>query len=42
LNAPRRIYGLSAALFGEITVNNGRVEQGNFDTYPVARYTRTR
>jgi isoquinoline 1-oxidoreductase subunit beta len=32
------IYGLSAALFGEITVKNGRVEQGNFDTYPVARY----
>jgi CO/xanthine dehydrogenase Mo-binding subunit len=29
------IYGLSAALFGEITVKNGRVEQGNFDTYPV-------
>jgi Molybdopterin-binding domain of aldehyde dehydrogenase len=28
------IYGLSAALFGEITVKNGRVEQGNFDTYP--------
>jgi isoquinoline 1-oxidoreductase beta subunit len=32
------IYGLSAALFGEITVKDGRVEQGNFDTYPVARY----
>jgi isoquinoline 1-oxidoreductase beta subunit len=32
------IYGLSAALFGEITVKNGRVEQGNFDTYLVARY----
>jgi isoquinoline 1-oxidoreductase beta subunit len=32
------IYGLSAALFGEITVKNGRVEQGNFDTYPVARF----
>jgi isoquinoline 1-oxidoreductase subunit beta len=32
------IYGLSAALFGEITVKNGRVEQGNFDTYPVALY----
>jgi isoquinoline 1-oxidoreductase beta subunit len=32
------IYGLSAALFGEITVKNGGVEQGNFDTYPVARY----
>jgi isoquinoline 1-oxidoreductase subunit beta len=32
------IYGLSAALFGEITVRNGRVEQGNFDTYPVVRF----
>jgi isoquinoline 1-oxidoreductase subunit beta len=32
------IYGLSAALFGEITVKDGRVEQGNFDTYPVVRY----
>ena len=32
------IYGLSAALFCEITIKNGRVEQGNFDTYPVVRY----
>jgi isoquinoline 1-oxidoreductase subunit beta len=32
------IYGLSAALFGEITIKNGRVEQGNFDTYPVVRF----
>jgi isoquinoline 1-oxidoreductase beta subunit len=32
------IYGLSAALFGEITVKDGRIEQGNFDTYPVVRY----
>src|SRR5580704_9474073 len=32
------IYGLSAALFGEITVKDGRVEQGNFDTYPVVRF----
>jgi isoquinoline 1-oxidoreductase beta subunit len=29
------IYGLSAALFGNITIKDGRVEQGNFDTYPV-------
>ena len=28
------IYGLSAALFGEITVKDGRVVEGNFDTYP--------
>jgi len=31
------IYGLSAALYGEITVKDGRIEQGNFDTYPVVR-----
>ena len=29
------VYGLSALLYGEITVKNGRVEQGNFDTYPM-------
>jgi isoquinoline 1-oxidoreductase beta subunit len=27
------IYGLTAALHGEITVKNGRVEQANFDSY---------
>jgi isoquinoline 1-oxidoreductase subunit beta len=32
------IYGLSAALFGEITVKDGRVVEGNFDTYPVVRF----
>jgi isoquinoline 1-oxidoreductase subunit beta len=31
------VYGLSAVLYGRITVANGRVEQGNFDTYPVLR-----
>ena len=31
------IFGLSAALYGEITVKNGRIEQGNFDTYPLVR-----
>jgi isoquinoline 1-oxidoreductase subunit beta len=31
------IYGLSAALFGEITIKNGSVVEGNFDTYPVVR-----
>ncbi|MBU6273224.1 MAG: molybdopterin-dependent oxidoreductase [Betaproteobacteria bacterium] len=30
-------YGLSAALFGECTVKDGRMEQRNFDTYPVVR-----
>ena len=28
-------YGLSAALFGGITLKDGRVEQQNFDSYPV-------
>lgn len=31
------IFGLSAALYGAITLKNGRVEQGNFDTYPLVR-----
>jgi isoquinoline 1-oxidoreductase beta subunit len=30
-------YGLSMALLGEITVKDGRVEQNNFDDYPVLR-----
>jgi isoquinoline 1-oxidoreductase beta subunit len=35
------IYGLSAALYGEITIKNGRVEQGNFDEYQVVRLADT-
>jgi isoquinoline 1-oxidoreductase beta subunit len=31
------IYGLTAALYGEITLKNGRVEQSNFDTYQAVR-----
>jgi isoquinoline 1-oxidoreductase subunit beta len=31
------IFGISAALSGEITVKDGRVEQANFDTYQVLR-----
>jgi isoquinoline 1-oxidoreductase beta subunit len=31
------IFGLSAALYGAITLKNGRVEQDNFDTYPLVR-----
>ncbi len=30
-------YGLSAALFGECTVKDGRIEQENFNTYPVVQ-----
>jgi isoquinoline 1-oxidoreductase subunit beta len=30
-------YGLSAALYGQCTVAKGRMEQENFDTYPVMR-----
>jgi isoquinoline 1-oxidoreductase beta subunit len=30
-------YGLSAALYGEITLTDGRVDQSNFDTYRVLR-----
>jgi isoquinoline 1-oxidoreductase beta subunit len=35
------IYGLSAALFGEITIKDGRVEQANFDNYEVVRLADT-
>jgi len=30
-------YGLSAALYGECTVKDGRIEQTNFSNYPVLR-----
>ena len=32
------VYGLSAALYGRITLADGRVEQGNFNDYPVLRF----
>jgi isoquinoline 1-oxidoreductase beta subunit len=31
------VYGLSACLYGECTVNGGRMEQENFDSYEVVR-----
>ena len=30
-------FGATAALYGEITLKNGRVEQTNFDTYQMIR-----
>lgn len=31
------VYGLTAALYGEITIEGGRAVQGNFDTYKMLR-----
>src|SRR5262245_1898018 len=31
------IFGITAALFGEITIKDGRVQQGNFDDYRMLR-----
>ncbi len=31
------VFGLSAAMYGEITIENGRVKQSNFNDYPVLR-----
>jgi len=31
------VFGVAAALYGEISLKNGRVEQTNFDTYQVLR-----
>lgn len=31
------IYGLNAVLYDKITIREGRVEQGNFDSYPIVR-----
>jgi isoquinoline 1-oxidoreductase subunit beta len=35
------IFGITAALFGEITIKDGRVEQGNFDDYRMLRINET-
>jgi isoquinoline 1-oxidoreductase beta subunit len=32
------LFGLTAALHGEITVRNGRIEQGNYDDYKLMGY----
>jgi isoquinoline 1-oxidoreductase beta subunit len=34
------VYGLTAALYGEITIRNGRVEQSNFNDYEMLRMAR--
>jgi isoquinoline 1-oxidoreductase beta subunit len=31
------IYGLSAALYGDLTVKDGAIQETNFDTYPMVR-----
>ena len=31
------IFGITAALYGEITLKQGRVEQSNFDSYQALR-----
>ena len=31
------IYGLTAALYGKMTVKDGAIVEGNFDTYPMVR-----
>ena len=35
------VFGLSSSLFDEITLENGRVQQTNFNNYPVLRWYQT-
>lgn len=35
------IFGATAALYGEITLENGKVKQGNFHDYPIMRMNQT-
>jgi isoquinoline 1-oxidoreductase beta subunit len=31
------VFGITAALYGEVTLKNGRIEQTNFDSYQMLR-----
>jgi CO/xanthine dehydrogenase Mo-binding subunit len=35
------IFGLTAALWGKVSIKNGAVVEGNFDTYPMLRINQT-
>jgi isoquinoline 1-oxidoreductase beta subunit len=35
------VFGLSAALYGEITLDQGRVQQSNYHDYPILRIDQT-
>jgi len=35
------VFGITAALWGEITIKNGRVEQHNFHDYRMLRMSET-
>ncbi|MBV8665095.1 MAG: xanthine dehydrogenase family protein molybdopterin-binding subunit [Burkholderiaceae bacterium] len=35
------VFGMSSSLFGDITLENGRVQQENFNTYPIMRMYQT-
>jgi isoquinoline 1-oxidoreductase subunit beta len=35
------VFGLTAALYGEITIDKGRVQQGNFNDYRMLRIDQT-
>jgi isoquinoline 1-oxidoreductase beta subunit len=40
-NRGAAIMGLSLAIYGEITFKDGKVQQGNFDDFPVNRIDET-
>ena len=35
------VFGLTAAFYGEITLKDGRVDQANFDGYPMVKLAQT-